>query len=363
MFCSNCGSKIEEGSVFCPTCGKKLITEATPSESENSKTNSPKKEKKPINKKTRKIVLFSVIGLMLLVVLIFTTISLFIPLAKLNKAKSLAEKENYIEAHDTLLNISKVGPFYYSLGINQKIDEYIQKAFVKLVEEESFDEAYLLSKKYYIPGVYSEYYISEVYSEELTESTKTLINHYLPEIEFEHAQQLEKEGAFLGAAFLYEDLINKGFYTDYQTHATELKSRANRERSVFYAISDLKKQLKDPNSLVLYSAKTTVIARNSNGKTEYIYQVTLDYGAANSFGGMVRDTYQITYLGASKEEEGILNYHSDILSKTQSDWNDEIVGDFDAYSSSFSDHEDNIWNYDSYFGYNRISDLERFRNS
>lgn len=53
----------------------------------------------------------------------------------------------------------------------------------------------------------------------------------------------------------------------------------------------LKKSLKNPNSLIVYSGKTTepVLQDDSTYKVEWF----LDYGASNSFGAMVRDDVEI----------------------------------------------------------------------
>lgn len=62
-----------------------------------------------------------------------------------------------------------------------------------------------------------------------------------------------------------------------------------------YVISNLKSMLKDPNSLAIYNIE---VVAESNCLT-----VELDYGAKNSFGGMVRDNYsqQCTFTDQEME--------------------------------------------------------------
>lgn len=49
MFCTNCGTEIPDGSVFCPECGERLET----NENENVKEEPAKETKKPGNSKKR----------------------------------------------------------------------------------------------------------------------------------------------------------------------------------------------------------------------------------------------------------------------------------------------------------------------
>ena len=59
-------------------------------------------------------------------------------------------------------------------------------------------------------------------------------------------------------------------------------------------ISYLKEDLKDPHSLVVYGIKTEMLD-DGKERDDVVITVTLDYGAKNSFGGMVRDNYTRHY--------------------------------------------------------------------
>ena len=69
---------------------------------------------------------------------------------------------------------------------------------------------------------------------------------------------------------------------------------------VSYVIASLKKALKDPNSLVIYSIHLEEDKTETNKLC-----ITLDYGARNSFGGMVRDSFSQTYSLSKKQLETI----------------------------------------------------------
>lgn len=56
---------------------------------------------------------------------------------------------------------------------------------------------------------------------------------------------------------------------------------------------NLKKELKDPNSLVVYGVQTEMY---DTDKENLRITIRLDYGAKNSFGGMVRDSYVYRYV-------------------------------------------------------------------
>lgn len=62
----------------------------------------------------------------------------------------------------------------------------------------------------------------------------------------------------------------------------------------------LKRQLKDPRSLVINGIN---LKKNSSDK--YSYDIILDYSAANSFGGMVRDEFSYTIYLAESDREAV----------------------------------------------------------
>lgn len=65
----------------------------------------------------------------------------------------------------------------------------------------------------------------------------------------------------------------------------------------------LKSNLKDPNSLTIYSLKVSGAELQNDGS--YMVKLTMDYGASNSFGAMVRDDVEINVF-----------YEVDIASET-----------------------------------------------
>ncbi len=66
------------------------------------------------------------------------------------------------------------------------------------------------------------------------------------------------------------------------------------------AVNDLKNQLKDPGSLVIYAMH---LHEDESDPTKL--RITFDYGAKNSFGGMVRDEYVASYTVSESERDAI----------------------------------------------------------
>lgn len=71
--------------------------------------------------------------------------------------------------------------------------------------------------------------------------------------------------------------------------------------SAEYAIGKIKEVLKDPHSLVVYGM--TVKLKDSEYGYGPMFVITLDYGATNSFGAMVRDNYTVTQSAVGKKED------------------------------------------------------------
>lgn len=71
------------------------------------------------------------------------------------------------------------------------------------------------------------------------------------------------------------------------------------------AISELRGKLKDPSSLIIYDATIT----NSYDEN-YSFTIQFDYGAKNSFGGMVRNTFTSRKYSLSDVEKAVVGYQS-----------------------------------------------------
>ena len=171
------------------------------------------------------------------------------------------------------------------------------------------------------------------------------------EIELENALRLEEEGAWGGAYYLLEDLIEHGYYTEYTSKMESLEHKYRIADLVNFAINNkgLKLNLKNPNSLVIYSVTYTANV-SSYDSSRYIFEVKIDYGATNSFGGMVRDTYETkqdvkyakNYIG--KHVDVSFLPLDDIAKMDFNEFNNKLIGDFKVYHSNFiNDISNNIW--------------------
>ena len=120
---------------------------------------------------------------------------------------------------------------------------------------------------------------------------------------FHQIHEYEDQANFTSAIELYRQMyeynyipadtldINEKFYlvNSYMCHCAE------------YAINSLKERLKDPHSLVVYGMEVEL--RDSKYGYGPVYDITLDYGAANSFGGMVRDDYKTSFTTGRKDDD------------------------------------------------------------
>lgn len=128
-------------------------------------------------------------------------------------------------------------------------------------------------------------------STEPTKSRQELHELYLQAVE------CEKTAKFKSAIEIYRELYSYGYSDEGYSGKSLDEALALREQN--YACQKLlcyiheggvrviKKQLKDPNSLEIYGSKLST-------SEKYGYIMEYDYGARNSFGGMVRDTYTTT---------------------------------------------------------------------
>lgn len=77
----------------------------------------------------------------------------------------------------------------------------------------------------------------------------------------------------------------------------------------------LSKNLKDPNSLKIYNESYYL----PNGKDGIISEFTVDYGATNSYGAMVRDELKFKIVAKKITEINDINYFNNKLNTTNSD--------------------------------------------
>jgi hypothetical protein len=172
------------------------------------------------------------------------------------------------------------------------------------------------------------------------------------EIELENALRLEEEGAWGGAYFLLKDLIEHGYYTEYTSKMESLEHKYRITDLVNSTINyaGLKSNLKNPNSLVIYSVTFTANEVSIDSSRYFYFEIKIDYGATNSFGGMVRDTYETTktvkyaknYIG--KHVDVSFLPLDDIAKMEYREFDDKLLGDFKVYHSNFiNDISNNIW--------------------
>lgn len=128
---------------------------------------------------------------------------------------------------------------------------------------------------------------------------------------FDKAKEYEASAKFKDAINIYRQLCEYGFEDpDFGDRAKAVRESRYLCQSVAcqyfsYAVSDLKSQLKDPNSLVVYSM--SIDSRSPSGKITIVF----DYGAKNSLGGMVRDKYTKTYTLSENDKEKIYQDNKD----------------------------------------------------
>jgi len=169
------------------------------------------------------------------------------------------------------------------------------------------------------------------------------------EIELENALRLEQDGSWGGAYQLLNDLIERGYYPEYESKRDALKEKTLITEAVYNAFSykNLKAQLKNPNSLVIYSIS---VKGDVYDGTEH-FDIIFDYGATNSFGGMVRDTLETSYstwqakpyIGKTVDCSYI--DLEDLAKLSSRELMDKLYGDFRLYHYNFADDEPgNIWN-------------------
>ena len=171
------------------------------------------------------------------------------------------------------------------------------------------------------------------------------------EIELENALRLEREGAWAGAYFLLDDLIERGYYTEYAEKREDLYYKYIIADHINAAINynGLKTQLKNPNSLVIYNITITASVSQYSSDS-YVFELEFEYGATNSLGAMVRDTYETKknsslaqkYIGQTVDCS-FVNL-SDVAKMTHNEFDQKLQGDFKLYHHNLrNDVTGNIW--------------------
>lgn len=154
---------------------------------------------------------------------------------------------------------------------------------------------------------------------------------------FDEAKEYEANAKFKDAIKFYRQLNEYGFNDpDFGSRSETVRESRYANQSVAckyfsFAVSSLKSQLKDPNSLVVYSMN--IDSRSPSGKITIVF----DYGAKNSFGGMVRDEYTTTYTLSESEKEKIYKAnkeHMDSIGFTKEDAGQYLSGNFFMFKTS-----------------------------
>lgn len=168
------------------------------------------------------------------------------------------------------------------------------------------------------------------------------------EIELENAIRLADEGAWGGAYLLFNDLIERGYYLDYQDERDAMYEKHLIADVIYSASRSLKQSLKNPYSFTIYDIDMDVAP--SEYGDYYVFKITYDYGATNSFGGMVRDTHSVGYSRyneADKYAGKSINYGhvnlTDIAKLNSDDWEEKMYGDCELYNYNLREKEGNLW--------------------
>ena len=114
---------------------------------------------------------------------------------------------------------------------------------------------------------------------------------------FNQIDEYKAQAKFTSAIELYRQMKEYDYISDKDLEFYEKKYIINSFICCWTesTIKELKGQLKDPNSLVIYGLEIRMFENNG------LINIMLDYGATNSFGGMVRDTY-INQLEVSEDQ-------------------------------------------------------------
>lgn len=102
------------------------------------------------------------------------------------------------------------------------------------------------------------------------------------------------------------------------------------------SIEHLKEELKDPYSLVVYGVKIEMC--DDEDYDDVVIELTLDYGAKNSFGGMVRENYSHLYdVSFNKDRSDDVKYAIDNHEITKESQFDAIINGTAEYDKQARD--------------------------
>lgn len=113
------------------------------------------------------------------------------------------------------------------------------------------------------------------------------------EIAYEKANALYDSGDYSEALVEYRSISNPDSFSDVHDRIYECANIERQQKKLTQTVTELRGKLKDPNSLTIYDyeffGKTE--KEEEHGTIIDYKMCVLEYGATNSFGGMVRDTY------------------------------------------------------------------------
>ena len=154
------------------------------------------------------------------------------------------------------------------------------------------------------------------------------------------AEAYESSANFDKAFELYEilyenefpdkDFSSKGLEEAFKTRKGRYTRNAIVCQMYEYAVNSLKNILKDPRSLVVHQ-----ILMDDVSSTKI--NITIDYSAANSFGGMIRDEYTCSYTLSASQCEDIYESLKDFMDgrgDTSAKSTAYLVGNYNIYKQS-----------------------------
>lgn len=147
--------------------------------------------------------------------------------------------------------------------------------------------------------------------------------------------EYEKQAKFTSAIEIYRQMHEYGYITDADLDKQEKQYYINSYMCnvANFAIKHLKEELKDPHSLVVYGMDFELCEYDESGM---IISITVDYGATNSFGGMVRDDYIKRFCTTERPEHWddtlYIITHTDLSKESQFE---AIINEEAEYDSNF----------------------------
>ena len=169
------------------------------------------------------------------------------------------------------------------------------------------------------------------------ETTENIPTQAELETMYQQAKDYTENARFDEAINLYRTVFKYGFSDpDYSSKTPEEVLEIKEGNYILQKISceyfgyaiwlfnnEIVSRLKDPGSLKIYSL--TIKGDNSNPDCFY---VVFDYGAANSFGGMVRDTFSAPYTLKDDEAKEIYEFNKDFIDGNGCTAAEYLVGNY-----------------------------------